>query len=68
LVLHFGGWLIYNVTSLLAGEWERLKTEYKALKHPIKIGRQGAKPSLIQAVQMAWRGSEVVKLAIHNEK
>eukprot|EP00775_Hariotina_reticulata_P004402 gene4402-4655_t len=54
--------------ALPEGEWERLKTEYKTLKHPIKIGRQGAKPSLIQAIQMAWRGSEVVKLAIHDEK
>jgi hypothetical protein len=34
----------------------------------IKIGRRGATPSLISAVQAAWRSSEVVKLRIHDDK
>jgi hypothetical protein len=34
----------------------------------IKIGRRGASPALITAIQNAWRTTEVVKLRIHDDK
>jgi len=34
----------------------------------IKIGRRGATPALVTSVQNAWRGTEVVKLRIHDDK
>lgn len=54
--------------ALPEGEWERLKTQYKALDQQIKIGRKGCTPALVSAIQNFWRGREVVKLRIHDEK
>jgi hypothetical protein len=34
----------------------------------IKLGRSGASPALVSAVQAAWRQHEVVKLRIHDDK
>ena len=34
----------------------------------IKLGRSGASPALVAAMQNAWRQHEVVKLRIHDDK
>lgn len=42
--------------------------QYKANQPEIKIGRRGASPALIGQIQAMWRGREVAKLVIHDEK
>eukprot|EP00878_Enallax_costatus_P015287 GHUV01016006.1.p1 GENE.GHUV01016006.1~~GHUV01016006.1.p1 ORF type:complete len:429 (+),score=108.73 GHUV01016006.1:247-1533(+) len=54
--------------ALPEGEWERLKEQYKAADSQIKIGRKGCTPQLVTAIQNAWRGREVVKLRVHDDK
>jgi RNA-binding protein YhbY len=40
----------------------------RAIDTTIKIGRRGATPGVVSGVQQAWRGHEVVKLRIHDDK
>ncbi len=54
--------------ALPPGLWEELKQ--KSLSEPwlIKIGRRGVTEKLAGALHQAWRGREVVKLRIHDDK
>jgi hypothetical protein len=46
----------------IAGEWERLKKQYRTIKTPIKIGRKGANPSLVN--QVWWHRSSSNSAAV----
>jgi RNA-binding protein YhbY len=54
--------------ALPAGEWARLRDEYLQAPMLVKIGRRGATPQVADAVTMAWRSREVVKLRVHDDK